>query len=198
MFIRGGMRAIQIAGIAAAGVVVFGGAAVAGAVVVENHAPAPIIVMQAAPAKTAPAPAKTRIKHRTKIIIVKPPASSQPAPASPAAPPQVTWGAPPDPGPAYAADIANSGITAPYGWLMSTGRTLCADWAAGETVTQTDPVLTAGDIPPTTWRSSTRLPTPTCAQISRPNINCGGQFRSPNFVIGNVWTAAHSRLNGNR
>jgi hypothetical protein len=140
------MRAIQIAGIAAAGVVVLGGATAAGAVVVENHAPVPVIIKQAAPAKTHPAPGKTKIRHRTKIVIVTPPASSQPAPASPAPPPQGTWGTPPDPGPAYAADIANAGISAPYGWLMSTGRTLCADWAAGETTAQTDPVLTAGGV----------------------------------------------------
>jgi hypothetical protein len=53
---------------------------------------------------------------------------------------------PPDPGPAYAADIANAGIAAPYGWLMSTGNSLCDDWAAGETTAQTDPILTAGGI----------------------------------------------------
>jgi hypothetical protein len=140
------MRGILIAGIAVAGVVVLGGAAVAGAVVVENHAPAPVIIKQAAPATTTPAPVKTKIKHRTKIVIVTPPASSQPAPAPPAAPPQAAWGAPPNPGPAYAADIANAGIAAPYGWLMSTGRTLCADWAAGETTTRTDPILTAGGV----------------------------------------------------
>ena len=46
----------------------------------------------------------------------------------------------------YAADIANAGISAPYGWLLSTGNTLCDDWAAGETTTQTDPILTAGGI----------------------------------------------------
>jgi len=140
------MKAIQIAGIAAAGVVL-GVAVAAGAALGESHSPALVVIRSASPATPAPAPVKTKIQHRTRIIVVTPSAvPAQPAPAAPAGPPQATWGRPPDPGPAYAADIANAGITAPYGWLMSTGNTLCADWAAGETTAQTDPVLTAGGI----------------------------------------------------
>ena len=135
------MKAIQIAGIAAAGVVVLGVAGVAGAALVESHNPAPVVISPAASAKSTPAPVKTRIKHRTRIIVVTP-APAQPAPA--VTPP--TAGRPGGAGPIYAADIANAGITAPYGWLLSTGNTLCEDWAAGETTAQTDPILTAGGI----------------------------------------------------
>src|ERR1022692_4683684 len=144
----GAMRAIQIAGIAAAGVVVLGVAGLAGAALIGNHSPAPLVIRAAAPARTTPALVKTKIKYRTRIVVVTPAPAvpAPPSPARPAAPPQGTWGRQPDPGPAYAADIANAGITAPYGWLMSTGNTLCDDWAAGEATSQSDPLLTAGGI----------------------------------------------------
>ncbi len=125
---------------------VLGVAGLAGAALFADHSPPRVIIKPSAPATTAPAtaapaPGKTKIKHRTKIVTVTP-APAQPAPA--AVPP--TAGRPPDAESIYAADIANAGITAPYGWLISTGNTLCADWAAGETAAQTDPILTAGGI----------------------------------------------------
>lgn len=47
----------------------------------------------------------------------------------------------------YAQDITNVGIVAPVSWINKTGATLCADWAAGESETQTDQnVLIAGGI----------------------------------------------------
>jgi hypothetical protein len=48
----------------------------------------------------------------------------------------------------YVTDIANAGIIAPEPWLDQTGQQLCADWNAGQTIAQTDPVLVAGGIQP--------------------------------------------------
>jgi hypothetical protein len=80
-------------------------------------------------------PAKTIVKHRTKIIVVPQQPASSPSPA------YYT--------PGYAQDISNAGISAPVYWINQTGSTLCADWAAGQTWSQTDSaVLLPGGIYP--------------------------------------------------
>ena len=48
----------------------------------------------------------------------------------------------------YSQDIAKAGIAAPEPWLDNTGQQLCADWNAGQTTAQTDPILIAGGILP--------------------------------------------------
>jgi hypothetical protein len=130
-------KSLTIAALVAGSVLVLGTAGAAGAALAEGGQ-STVAEPVANPANT-PKPAPTK----TKIIIKEPPATQAPPTQ---APPASSAGRPAGAGAAYAADIANAGIYAPYGWLLQTGNTLCNDWAAGETTAQTDPILLAGGV----------------------------------------------------
>ena len=122
---------------AAVGVALVGGLGLSacGTTTVIRPAPKPAVTV------TKPAPAA---HPRPTVTATRQAAPAAPAPAGPP-----DNGAGPGPGASdaqYAQDIANAGITAPYGWLMTTGATLCADWANGESTADTDPILQAGGI----------------------------------------------------
>ena len=68
-------------------------------------------------------------------------------PPSPSSPPTVFVPPPPAPD-SYVQDIWNAGITAPAGWIDSTGQALCSAWESWDTTTYTDQILTAGGIHP--------------------------------------------------
>ena len=87
------MKGIQIAGIVTAGVIVVGGAGLAGADLVMNHHQAASVVRIATP-KPTPTKTKIIIKHKTvvkhKAIVVQP--APAPAPAAPAPAPGIAAG----------------------------------------------------------------------------------------------------------
>ena len=60
------------------------------------------------------------------MVVVPPPA--YPAPSS------------------YVSDVLAMGIVGPASWIVSTGETVCADWANGETTAAADPLLQAGGL----------------------------------------------------
>ena len=92
--------------------------------------PAVVVTHTATPAPAASTPT-------TKIIIVQP---AQPAPV--AVVPAPAYPAPSS----YVSDVLSAGIVAPASWIVSTGETICNDWANGETTTDTAPLLQAGGL----------------------------------------------------
>lgn len=52
----------------------------------------------------------------------------------------------PGPPSSYVSDVLAMGIVGPASWIVSTGETVCADWANGETTAATDPLLQAGGL----------------------------------------------------
>jgi hypothetical protein len=103
--------------------------------------PSPSSTTHSPTSTVAPPRVSTKIIIRHKTVAVPAPQPSAPvAPVTPAEP-----GVPAS----YAQDITNAGIVAPIGWINKTGVTLCADWASGMSVAQTDStVLGPGGILP--------------------------------------------------
>ena len=121
---RGHGRAWLIAAVAAASVMAAGGGAAAG-VALTHSAPKPAT---AAPNPAKPAPATTE---------------PVPLPAAPGAPASAQASD------QYVQDIWNAGVTAPASWIDPHGRTLVADWRAGDTKAWTDAnVLAPGGVSP--------------------------------------------------
>ena len=119
---------VLIGAVAAAGLAVGLGACGTHTTVIRQAARAVVVVTHTA--TPAPAPA-------TKIIVVQP---AQPAP-------DVVVPEPAYPAPSsYVSDVLSTGIVAPASWIVSTGETICNDWANGESTADTDPLLQAGGL----------------------------------------------------
>jgi hypothetical protein len=131
----------KVAAIVAASVVACSGLGLAVSQAVSSPAPQPEAVHKVVTPPPAPKPTPTPPPPQNKIIINNDPVSPNVAvPANP------NYGA--GQFPTYEADIANTGIVSPTGWLDTTGVQLCNDWAAGEGTSQTDQQLLAGGIYP--------------------------------------------------
>ncbi len=172
LVIAGGTAAIAVAG------AVLAGTSFAGAPHAARHhqppSPHPAVTPTAAPTQApsptapgpggipAPQPDPTGTPAAIPSQAPSPPAPSQsdtPAPppgptVTPTATPTATPTQAPSPtapsgDAAYVQDIQNAGIAAPASWILSTGQTLCADWAAGQSSSDTDSsILLPGGILP--------------------------------------------------
>ena len=119
---------VLIGAVAAAGLAIGLGACGTHTTVIRQAARAAVVVTHTA--TPAPTPA-------TKIIVV------QPAQAAP----DVVVPEPAYPAPSsYLSYVLSTGIVAPASWIVSTGETICNDWANGESTADTDSLLQAGGL----------------------------------------------------